>query len=816
MKRLFILLAGLLEERVVWITTKALFGASPPDKMTQQEICCGRSLANSAARTVIAVLFLAASSLSAFATEAEDEQLLGLWKSDESCFVHIYQTDDDQLVGAAWGQRKESAELSLTVGDDRRFPWKRKSKKSAFGDDGELDPKRKGRFIVGLKDRNILHSNFSPCFIRKGAPSRWKRVDVSSIAVDKVPKWYQAKFQSSQILVSSDQPEVEDTESVASKEAKAKVKAKNQAQAKSAEPESETVATSVQTTTATTADSKDNAQTGPAEKVNTEDDGSGGLFKSLFGSKDSDNVNDQESHTGRSADEDSSSDSSSSTQQSSNLLGGLVTGLAQLDKAVQKAVEDVAGDSIEDQTPRDSTQGPSTENAAASSGSDTPAGPEPEFVTLNVKTNLIEMGKTLFIDGEIKEETTATEFSVQIAKGLHEIRVESKGFLSFEEVIEVQGPSVVEAHFLARLESNAGDCESERKICMPDESKTLFVDLAEKRGLIPDPELGCGGGCDECEADLDELVDKAGGRDQLKLLLSGSCVNCELAGLDLRDVDLSAVSQKLSRKVETDTVFFDVRGSNLEGADFSGMVCRTPDTFPVDLTGSTTCFHHRHDDALGGPCKKELERWMINLTDATFDGTDIRGSKLSGIRAIKAKFTNSDLRGARFQCSVMSDSVFHGSDLRGVSFNGRTDSSIYNEWRKTVKREGFGILGELSELDLSRTDFSGVDLEGSTFGLSTMIAVKFTDANLKGVIFDASDLTEADFSNADLRGAMFSGVDLTGAVFDGAKLDKNTTFKTVDLSNARLDKAIIVETNFTDTILCKTMTPWGQDDGGCG
>jgi uncharacterized protein YjbI with pentapeptide repeats len=83
-------------------------------------------------------------------------------------------------------------------------------------------------------------------------------------------------------------------------------------------------------------------------------------------------------------------------------------------------------------------------------------------------------------------------------------------------------------------------------------------------------------------------------------------------------------------------------------------------------------------------------------------------------------------------------------------------------------------------------------------------------------MFDASDLTEADFSNADLRGAMFSGVDLTGAVFDGAKLDKNTTFKTVDLSNARLDKAIIVETNFTDTILCKTMTPWGQDDGGCG
>jgi hypothetical protein len=211
MKHLLTLLVGLLEEKVVWITTKTLFGTSLQDKKTQQEISCERRFANSTLNIVTVVFFLAISPVSAFATEAEDEQLLGLWKSDENCFVHIYQTGDGKLGGAAWGQRKESAELSLTVGDDRRFPWKRKSKKSGFGDDGEMDPNRGGRFIVASKDRNILQSNFSPCFISKGTRSRWKRVDVSSIAVDKVPKWYQPNFQSSQVQVVSNQEQEKET-----------------------------------------------------------------------------------------------------------------------------------------------------------------------------------------------------------------------------------------------------------------------------------------------------------------------------------------------------------------------------------------------------------------------------------------------------------------------------------------------------------------------------------------------------------------------------------------------------------------------------
>jgi len=136
------------------------------------------------------VVFAAVFAGSASGTEAENEQLLGFWKSEENCFVHIYQTQDSLLLGAAWQDGKGSGELFLEVGDDRRFPWKRKTKKTGFADDGERDPKTQGRFIVDLFDRSILYSNSSPCFLKTGAAPRWSRVEIGSIEPEKVPEWY--------------------------------------------------------------------------------------------------------------------------------------------------------------------------------------------------------------------------------------------------------------------------------------------------------------------------------------------------------------------------------------------------------------------------------------------------------------------------------------------------------------------------------------------------------------------------------------------------------------------------------------------------
>jgi len=133
--------------------------------------------------------------VSAVAGPAHDEQLLGLWQSENGCVVHIFEDGSDSLAGAAWGQRKESAELVIEFSGDRRFAWKRKTKKSGFGDDGEVDPKRSGRFIVDLHDRQVLHSDNWPCFHpRNGPAARFSRQSTATVSNLSVPDWYSDTF----------------------------------------------------------------------------------------------------------------------------------------------------------------------------------------------------------------------------------------------------------------------------------------------------------------------------------------------------------------------------------------------------------------------------------------------------------------------------------------------------------------------------------------------------------------------------------------------------------------------------------------------
>ena len=126
---------------------------------------------------------------------AQDENLLGLWKSKHDCVVHIYIDDSGKPAAAAWGARKESAELTIKFSGERRFAWKRKTKKSGFGEDGEVDPRRSGRFIVDLHDRSILHSNYSPCYHpRGGSAPKFTRVSPEEISERSIPKWYSVRF----------------------------------------------------------------------------------------------------------------------------------------------------------------------------------------------------------------------------------------------------------------------------------------------------------------------------------------------------------------------------------------------------------------------------------------------------------------------------------------------------------------------------------------------------------------------------------------------------------------------------------------------
>ena len=172
----------------------------------------------------------------------------------------------------------------------------------------------------------------------------------------------------------------------------------------------------------------------------------------------------------------------------------------------------------------------------------------------------------------------------------------------------------------------------------------------------------------------------------------------------------------------------------------------------------------------------------------------------------------------------MADTNFAGSDSRRIAF-GKSDASggsnpighgLSAGGSEFTSQGGFDVFDELSVVDLSGADFKDSNLGQAFFGYVALASGDFSNADLRQALFGVTDLTEANFTGADLRGAAFEYVDLTGAIFDGAILDKETMFKHADLSNARLDKAKIDGTIFSEATLCETMTPWGQDDAGCG
>ncbi len=134
---------------------------------------------------------------------AVEERLLGLWYNEHGCYVHIGINEDGKLYGAAWGGNKESMALEIREGQERRFPWKRKTRKSGFADPVELrDPGRKGRFIVNLHDKDVLHTDIALCYYPKSEPfGGFERISGNKKLKTAVPEWYRSSYRDGQDAV---------------------------------------------------------------------------------------------------------------------------------------------------------------------------------------------------------------------------------------------------------------------------------------------------------------------------------------------------------------------------------------------------------------------------------------------------------------------------------------------------------------------------------------------------------------------------------------------------------------------------------------
>jgi uncharacterized protein YjbI with pentapeptide repeats/beta-lactamase regulating signal transducer with metallopeptidase domain len=95
-----------------------------------------------------------------------------------------------------------------------------------------------------------------------------------------------------------------------------------------------------------------------------------------------------------------------------------------------------------------------------------------------------------------------------------------------------------------------------------------------------------------------------------------------------------------------------------------------------------------------------------------------------------------------------------------------------------------------SGCDLSDKDFSGKNLDNSSFSGSDLSNVNFRNASLRNAGFEGSTLDGAQFRGANLAGARFNGASIDGVHFEGANL-QGASFQGTDLTSAHFDNAAI-------------------------
>ena len=150
------------------------------------------------------------------------------------------------------------------------------------------------------------------------------------------------------------------------------------------------------------------------------------------------------------------------------------------------------------------------------------------------------------------------------------------------------------------------------------------------------------------------------------------------------------------------------------------------------------------------------------------------------------------------------------------------------------KKAKEGLIKGLTGIDDPYETPKDADLVIDTNGISVSDAVddimiylneaNLKKANLSGANIKRAHLKGASLEDANLRGASLNGANLSGADLDRANLHEvnlqganlqGVSFKGTDLSKANLIGTNVKKNEVKDAILCKTKTPWGEDNTDC-
>lgn len=228
----------------------------------------------------------------------------------------------------------------------------------------------------------------------------------------------------------------------------------------------------------------------------------------------------------------------------------------------------------------------------------------------------------------------------------------------------------------------------------------------------------------------------------------GQLLNINLSGLDLRWSDLT-----LDKVIDVEMTRCSLCGSNISNASFARCDASHADfrKCTLDQVSISDC-DLRFANFSGSHMKCAFRK--TDISNAIFDGTNLKGGYFSEVTAQSASFKDANMpqTGASFV-------DFSGSDLSGL-FAPASDF----------------VRCKFAQANLSDADFKASSFSGSFFKNSNL-----SGANLTGVIMERTEIGHCDLSGANLHKADLSHMSFWKVNFEGAD------FTETDLTSSFLD-----------------------------
>jgi uncharacterized protein YjbI with pentapeptide repeats len=172
----------------------------------------------------------------------------------------------------------------------------------------------------------------------------------------------------------------------------------------------------------------------------------------------------------------------------------------------------------------------------------------------------------------------------------------------------------------------------------------------------------------------------------------------------------------------------------------------------------------------------------VELTEANLREANLADADLSEVQLDHSNLVGADLKTANLQEVNMAEAVADSETSWPQGFD-PSSASVYIVRRHADLRKANLTGQDLSELDLTGTNFQRTHLEGAD-----LTSAELAGADLRNATLDGAELSGSILTGANLRGANLNGMDLSYTDFTQADLQGSSLFA-ADLRKAILTKA---------------------------